>query len=664
MQVFRFGRLTAVMAIAIAFSYADFSWGQVTYTVNQSGTGDYTNIQDAIDASTHGDTVEVTDAQVYTELVDFDGKNITLVCDTVNRATIQPPLGTVTVLIDMTGGLTRQATLMGFRIRNATLGAINCSNSSPSIVDNVIASNTLPAGNFNSAGVTAIKSSPLIRKNVFSSNEVFENGAAIYLEGQSIVAGTPVTEISDNYFSRNTAVDLDLTPFDRKGGAIYAVGDSSGAEIDPILIQRNEFDQNWARGYGGAIAMESRPATILENTFNSNQMRFGDSDFYPCGSPVSYGGGAISLVNCDYGVCILDSNTYLGNESDYDGGSIYVWNSNAIVSNEVVERSKASCRGGGAFSGAGSATIISDSEFTLGRANRGGGVAFSDDNLSILTRSTVRRNGSGLAGAGIFSENSKPVLSDLLVDGNGEDVIGGGFAFPPMNGGGIAIDGGTATIERCEIIRNAAVGDGGGIHAEGVGTDLTVLNCILGANKCLDDPDLMTISFGAAMYVEFAAAGDATPFVNNTVARNRAESTGFAGVYVATPNDMDVINCIVWNNKNGYDPFAGTTSGSNQTVFNSVLGSTGFFVDYSDIKNTSTFTAGPKNIAEIPKFVDIPNADFRIKSNSPCVNVGDNSAPLISSGDIDNQARIVDGFIEMGADEVLAPKVSGPVSGG
>jgi hypothetical protein len=659
-----FSRLGSVAFVVIG-SMTAICQGQTTYTVNQAGGGDFTTISQAMIVATDGDTVLVTDNAIYQEVVDFEGEDIVLRCDPLDRATIEPPpAGTTEFLIDMSGGLSRQGTLLGFRVRFATAGAIDISDSWPTISSNFIVSNSLPPGDFNSAGITGFNSSPLIVQNVFADNVVLENGGAIFLSGESTAAGSPITQIRENYFGSNTAIDAVGTAFGRKGGAIHAVANED-EEVRFILIQGNDFENNAARGYGGAISLERRPGRIFDNSFTQNLMRFEIGDFYPCGSPVSYGGGAISMVDCDYGVTFLAGNTYFRNWSDYDGGAVYAWNSVVRLNEEDIENSLASCQGGGVFSGEGSVTAIDGCDISDDNvAGQGGGVAFVNAGFSVMTNSEISRNGAWLAGAGVFSSDSEPLLFDLLIDSNGETLFSGFFRQAPVNGGGIALQGGSATIERCEIIRNASLGDGGGIHANEVDTDLVVANCILGANIALEESEFGIPANGAAMYASYSTSGPTTPFSSNTVARNRAESTGFAGVYIATGNPMSVVNGIVWNNKNGYDVNTGTASGPNQTLFNPVLGASGIDVDFTDVVNNGTFTFGVGNITAIPKFVSIPNANFRIRSNSPCVNVGTNTGP-ISSGDIDGQTRIVDGVIEMGADEVLVPirTVSNPLGG-
>ncbi len=638
------------------------SLGQTLYTVSQTNpaSADFDNISDAMTAAISGDSVEVLDNAVYAEAVDYGGEDINLFCDPLDRATITPPAGWTTFLIDMSGGLSREAQLFGFTVSGATNGAINCSGSAPTINTNEIVGNSLPAGNFNSAGVTGVDSSPFIVRNIFAFNSVFENGGAIFLDGE--LDGGPVTVIRNNFFDSNTALDDVGTPFGRRGGAMHLESDT---ELGPVVIRENTFFQNAARGWGGAISLDGRPAFIINNEFEDNLMLFEPGDPYPCGSEISYGGGAISIVDVDYSISALTDNTYVRNVSDYDGGGIYLWNSVARIVGEDMQNCFSVCRGGGIFAGEGSLTLvdqcnISDDNFS----GQGGGVAVVDDVITLVSNSEISRNGASVAGGGIYAENSEPTLVDLLIDSNGEDLFTGGFSQAPPNGGGIAVVGGSALVERCEIIRNVSQGNGGGVYAELVETDFTVLNCILGANIGLVDVDFLTPCLGAAMYVEYVPGEVATPFDSNTVARNRAEDDGFSGVYVASPTFLQVDNCIIWNNRDQYDPNNMTVTGVQESVLNPFLGSAGFLVNFTDIRPTGTFTVGAGNISVNPRFVSNPNANFRIRSNSPCIDVGDNGAPLISDSDIDNQARIINGTIDMGADEALTISPAGDVSVG
>jgi hypothetical protein len=62
------------------------------------------------------------------------------------------------------------------------------------------------------------------------------------------------------------------------------------------------------------------------------------------------------------------------------------------------------------------------------------------------------------------------------------------------------------------------------------------------------------------------------------------------------------------------------------------------------------------NIGAEPHFVDRNNGDYHIAADSPCINAGDpNREPLAGETDIDGQPRVVDGWIDIGADETGAP---------
>ena len=71
-----------------------------TYTVDPSGSGDYTTIQAAIDGAADGDTITVGSG-TYAEAVDLGGKNLTISSSSGSSSTsIQPPLGQVGVTWD------------------------------------------------------------------------------------------------------------------------------------------------------------------------------------------------------------------------------------------------------------------------------------------------------------------------------------------------------------------------------------------------------------------------------------------------------------------------------------------------------------------------------------------------------------------------------------
>jgi hypothetical protein len=62
------------------------------------------------------------------------------------------------------------------------------------------------------------------------------------------------------------------------------------------------------------------------------------------------------------------------------------------------------------------------------------------------------------------------------------------------------------------------------------------------------------------------------------------------------------------------------------------------------------FSGSNGNITNEPVFVDRLNGNFRLQSNSPCINAGDN-AYVTGSTDMDGRPRIVGASVDMGAYE-------------
>jgi len=82
---------------------------------------------------------------------------------------------------------------------------------------------------------------------------------------------------------------------------------------------------------------------------------------------------------------------------------------------------------------------------------------------------------------------------------------------------------------------------------------------------------------------------------------------------------------------------------------------------YGNNTNYSGLEAGTGDFYEDPEFVDRLGGDFHLTASSPCLNAGSNSAPGIPAFDIDGNARIYDGIVDVGADEFSSSFVHKPV---
>ena len=268
-------------------------------------------------------------------------------------------------------------------------------------------------------------------------------------------------------------------------------------------------------------------------------------------------------------------------------------------------------------------------------ANAGGGV-----NGGILNNCTLTNNGTGLLGAGAYQS----VLYDCFLLANHSDNNGGAMSHCEAYGceliGNQASAGGGAyqsTLEHCLVADNYGGSMGGGALQStlswcqvtgnlsrvdgGGGANLcTLYNCLLSGNRAEsilgDEP-----SGGGAK--------DST-LVNCTVAGN----SGFWGGGI---RGGMLVNCVVYgnaatNNPNWYD---------------------GSFTNCC----TTPLPAGTGNITNDPHFVDSGSGNYRLASDSPCINMGDN-ALVEGATDLDGAERIIFGTVDMGAYEFLYQHVA------
>src|SRR5207249_1167104 len=68
---------------------------------------------------------------------------------------------------------------------------------------------------------------------------------------------------------------------------------------------------------------------------------------------------------------------------------------------------------------------------------------------------------------------------------------------------------------------------------------------------------------------------------------------------------------------------------------------------------TTPDPGGVGNIVEDPRFVDRTNGNYRLGSASPCVDAGANEDWMLEARDIDGNARIVNGTVDLGGWEIL-----------
>jgi hypothetical protein len=431
-----------------------------------------------------------------------------------------------------------------------------------------------------------------------------------------------------------------VAPYNSWATAANTIQDAvDGAAAGGLVLVSNGVYQTGARAVSGALS--NRVAVMKPLTLRSAN---GPAVTVIRGYKMPGTDLSTNAVRCVYltsGATLMGFTLTAGATWDYpgtyvesSGGGVWCESATALVSNCVLT-SNAARFGGGAFGG----TLI-DCTFLTNSAQYGGGA-----NSTILDHCTLVGNSGGFAGgveSGTLS-NCTLVgnmahwfgggtfacsLTDCVISGN-RSWLGGGVSGGTLNNclvsGNSASEGGgvySATVSNCVLTGNSAALRGGGAHYS------TLNNCLLTGNSA---------SYGG---------GTSVGTLNNcTLVGNSAMSEG-GGAY-GTDQCFESLckvtlnNCILYNNT--------APVGANY----SYQALKGEFLQYCC--TTPLAAKGIGNIANAPLFMDAASGNFRLQSNSPCINAGRN-ADARDGSDLDGNPRIVGGTVDIGAYEFQSPQ--------
>jgi len=311
--------------------------------------GDYSTIQEGINATSDGDTVLVANG-LYYENFNFSGKaimvasNFIVSSDTndINNTIINgsqpdnPDYGSVVTFINnedttsvLCGFTITEGTGMLDPIHNARIGGgIVCYYSSAKIIHNKITGNEVNSETAWGAGIASIKETgtnwTIVENNIISSNQSIANSTSATGGGLEVWGNA---RICNNVIEYNECHCVNGIA---SGGGI--IMESINTPSDTLRLCNNVIrnnlihsDNSWSPG-AGVFSIDSY-CLINDNIIENNQAQ---------GFTAAHGGG----VEVQFADIMLTSNTIRNNSvvSNYGsyGGGVSFWNSNTYINDNEI----------------------------------------------------------------------------------------------------------------------------------------------------------------------------------------------------------------------------------------------------------------------------------------------------------------------------------------
>ncbi len=289
--------------------------------------------------------------------------------------------------------------------------------------------------------------------------------------------------------------------------------------------------------------------------------------------------------------------------------------------------------------------------------------------ISVLNNTVTGNNGTGIR---LETTTESGTAKGITVKGN--DIAQNTCTATSCIGGvKITVNPGEGTGEDIRVENNTIIGNsaysGGGVRIVAPasstsgrnGAGVYLINNIIAENEVLT---AVGTGGGVSIYASndtYAGSEGNRVLVNNTISGNKGvpiESSGHVGhgIYLDTRADSvyHIYNNIIWGNGEGED---------GEDIYMPGSGGTVYFKnnDYGTLaqvnEDDNTIDSG-NNISENPNFASITgDTPYRLSTNSPCIDTGDNEAPDTPTRDIDGEDRPADGdesgtaTVDIGADE-------------
>jgi len=435
--------------------------------------------------------------------------------------------------------------------------------------------------------------------NILVGNTCGQLGGGLYLSTGSANQNWNITGWS---FLTNSAV--------QDGGGFYLTSLSSG-------ISNCTFAGNMSGGNGGGFCPSSsgspihiRNSTLSGNTAQGNgggAYNAALDDCFVSGNQATNGGGVYGYVSN----CVVNGNSALAN-----GGGLYLFDTTTRSPNCRFTNNSA-MNGGAAYGG-----IFTNCVFAGNSAMTNGGAVV----IAALNHCLVISNQAAFGG-GSFAGGGAPFYPGTSLNYIQCDFIGNSASGDGGGSYGSASNKGT----NCNFIGNSALNNGGGIYSG------SLSYCIISDNTAgANGGGSYNASLINSLAIRNSAANGGGAYLgslnNSTIAGNDATVAG-GGIYFMTAGT--IVSCIIYDNT---APAGQNYSGS---------------PSFSFCCTTPLPPFSSQSITNDPAFIDFGGANFRLQTNSPCINLGVGSPGNV---DLDGRQRFV-GRIDIGAYEFKGPGI-------
>ncbi|MCC6962433.1 MAG: right-handed parallel beta-helix repeat-containing protein [candidate division Zixibacteria bacterium] len=230
----------------------------------------------------------------------------------------------------------------------------------------------------------------------------------------------------------------------------------------------------------------------------------------------------------------------------------------------------------------------------------------SEDTTSVLDGFTIR---DATNAHGIRIESSSPVIQNCVITNCSWDGDGGAISFVWS----------AAKLRYNRIHGNYGTNTGGGIGGGGaLPSFLEIIGNEIYDNHCAHGVGIGSPPGGLRARIE-----------RNIIRDNTGTAEAAAGIYINNCVDCQIVNNTIVRNTKGIAIYGGAANVQNNILAQNQLEAFYPYAvgDYNDVwANGSVNSPGPNGISSDPRFMNSDSSDFRLQSDSPCIDRGNPSA--------------------------------------